>query len=201
MKVPYFFFIASQCEGGSWAASGRGEWLVRWGCPVVSVRSNLQCLQSPCVTNINNYHSHIEEMLSSSDTWQHLSTSWTSSYYFTSSATSPSSRANPSCWLAEMPTLTPSDTFGLGCREWERAWGISCQGVWHMRNWFDCYKLPLLIRMVGGRGHARPVFIQYPVRPHYSGPPPASHYSPYPPEVVDFNAYHTGNIEAAQVVS
>jgi len=47
-------------------------------------------------------------------------------------------------------------------------------------------------RMVGGRGHYRPVYIQYPARPQ------SNQYSPYPPEVADFNAYHTGNIEAAQ---
>ena len=110
---------------------------VQWSVSAV-ISSVSKVLASPTSTITTH-----TEMLSSSDTWQHLSTSWTSSYYFTSSATSPSSRANPSCWLAEMPTLTPSDTFGLGCREWERAWGISCQGVWHMRNWFDCYKLPL----------------------------------------------------------
>lgn len=62
-------------------------------------------------------------------------------------------------------------------------------------------RLTVISRMVGGRGHSRPVFIQYPPRPHYGGPPPASHYSPYPQEVADFNAYHTGNIEAAQVSS
>ena len=48
--------------------------------------------------------------------------------------------------------------------------------------------------MVGGRGQYRPVYIQYPARPQ------SNQYSPYPPEVADFNAYHTGNIEAAQVV-
>ena len=37
-----------------WAASSRGKCLVRVRGPLVSVHSNLQCLQSPCVTNINN---------------------------------------------------------------------------------------------------------------------------------------------------
>ena len=86
-------------------------------------------------------------MLSSTDTWQRLSTSWTSSFYFTSSVTSPSSHVSHFYWLAEMITssrrgcstsitLTPSDASGSGCKEWVRGWGISCQGVYSTNDPF-----------------------------------------------------------------
>ena len=124
------------------SVSGEGEG------PLVSVHSNLQCLQSPCVTNINNNTLTQREMLSSSDTWQRLSTSWTSSSYFTSSVMSPSSHVSPSSLLAEMITwsrrgylasitLTPSDASGSGCKEWQRGWGILCQGDYMRHETLD----------------------------------------------------------------
>ena len=112
-----------------WPDRGWG-WGGQWSVSAV-ISSVSKVLASPTST-INTL---VREMPPSSDTWQHLWTSWTSSFYFTSSGASPTSPVSPSSWMAIVTTLsrggcsvsitlTPSEASGSACREWGRGWGI-----------------------------------------------------------------------------